>query len=201
MLTLRKVAITGPISSGKSTVCEFLEHLGACVIRTDEIVHKLLTTDKHLQDQVSALLNAKISFTTPAYREQIADLVFENEVMLKKLEKLLHPRVLQTLNEEFEEKNKEGHCPLFVCEVPLLFEKKWEGFFDKTVYVSASPWLCEARFTSQKKRSASDWKRRMNYFDPQAVSEKKATYVLTNNGSLSELKKNVENLYSNLIQP
>jgi dephospho-CoA kinase len=41
MLTLRKVAITGGLSSGKSTVCRFLAEEGAYVVSADEIVHSL----------------------------------------------------------------------------------------------------------------------------------------------------------------
>ncbi|HEV7736593.1 MAG TPA: dephospho-CoA kinase, partial [Chlamydiales bacterium] len=42
MLELKKIAITGGLASGKSTVCQFFQELGACVINADTIVHEIL---------------------------------------------------------------------------------------------------------------------------------------------------------------
>ena len=52
MLKLKKIAITGGIASGKSTVCRLLGELGAYVVSADAIVHELLKTDTDLGQRI-----------------------------------------------------------------------------------------------------------------------------------------------------
>jgi len=56
MLTLRKVAITGGLSSGKSSVCQIFQELGAYIVSADEIVHRLLAPQSPVSEKIIELL-------------------------------------------------------------------------------------------------------------------------------------------------
>ena len=58
---MKAVAITGGLSCGKSSVCYFLEKLGAYVVSSDTIVHQLLSADTSLAQEVIKLLGKKLS--------------------------------------------------------------------------------------------------------------------------------------------
>lgn len=60
MLKLSRVAVTGSIASGKSTVCHLFKELGAYTISADEIVHELLVPDSPLGRSVVELLGREI---------------------------------------------------------------------------------------------------------------------------------------------
>ena len=52
MLKLKKIAITGGVASGKTSVCQFFQELGAYVVNADRIAHELLKPDTDLGQQV-----------------------------------------------------------------------------------------------------------------------------------------------------
>ena len=60
MLKLKKIAITGCISSGKSTVCGILKKYGAYYVSSDEIIHTILLSDPTCIKQISCLLGPTI---------------------------------------------------------------------------------------------------------------------------------------------
>jgi len=90
MLKLVKIAITGGVASGKSSVCRFFQELGAYVVNADAIVHKLLDPSSDLGKQIIQLFGT-------LSRKRLSEIVFEDPEKLEKLEKLLHPAVLKKI--------------------------------------------------------------------------------------------------------
>ena len=78
MLRLRKVAVTGGLSCGKSSVCRIFKELGAYVVSADEIVHRLLSTKTNLGQQVISLLGKEIITNGKINRSTIAKKVFND---------------------------------------------------------------------------------------------------------------------------
>ena len=60
MLKLKKIAVTGGLAAGKTTVCQIFKELGAYVVSADEIVHQLLSPDTAVGQQVVSLLGSDI---------------------------------------------------------------------------------------------------------------------------------------------
>ena len=94
MLTLKKIAITGGISSGKTTVCRILNKHGACTLNSDQIIHKFLTDDYPCITETIDLFGSEILTDGKIDRKKIAEIVFNDVEKLKALEKILHPRLL-----------------------------------------------------------------------------------------------------------
>src|SRR5579872_4450591 len=137
MLKLVKIAITGGVASGKSTVCQFFKELGAYVVNADAIVHQLLKPDSHLGQQVIRLLGSEVLHNGQLDRGRIAEKVFRDPKQLKALEKILHPEVIHRIAEEYEKAVKDGSYTSFVVEIPLLFEIQGESFYDAVIAVLA----------------------------------------------------------------
>lgn len=75
MLSLKipkKIAVTGGIASGKTTVCHLFEELGAYCVSADEIVHQLLFTTTPVGKAVVDLLGPEIVVDESLCRERIA---------------------------------------------------------------------------------------------------------------------------------
>ena len=121
MLSLRKVAVTGGLACGKSSVSLFLKEFGAYTVSADQIVHNLLAPQAEVGKQVIALLGSDVVESGRLVREKIAQRVFGNPQLLRELEALIHPAVAAKIDEHYEEAKAEN-APLVVAEVPLLFE-------------------------------------------------------------------------------
>ena len=133
-----KVAITGKIGSGKTTVCIFLKKQGFQIFESDKEVRKLLNR-KNVINKVSQLFSVKIEHLfdekNRLNREVLGNFLFSNKIELKKLEEILYP-LLETEKKKFLEKNSKKKLLFF--DVPLLFEKKLHKNFDKIIYLKVN---------------------------------------------------------------
>jgi len=198
MLKLRKIAITGGVASGKTSVCRFFQELGAFAVNSDAIVHELLSSSTDLGREIIREFGPSILQDGKIDRRLIAKMAFENPKELEKLEKLLHPAVLQRIEDLYEMARGKGTFTLFVVEIPLLFEIKGESFYDSVVTVLADEEMARKRFQKQG-FNPEEYDRRMRR---QLTPKQKAIqsqFIIHNNGSLDDLKKEVEKLNQKLM--
>jgi dephospho-CoA kinase len=200
MLNLKKIAVTGSLSCGKSLVCKFLGEFGAYVVDADHIVHQLLTPNTEVGDKVVDLLGSDIFFNGQIDRSRVAAKVFHHPTLLRKLESLLHPRVYVEIQQQYEEiKRRDKGASLFVAEIPLLFETEGEKYFDSTIAVVADPEICWLRYRKSTGYEKEEFNRRMARQLKPEEKAKRANYIIRNNGTETELKIQVQALYDELM--
>ena len=177
------VGVTGSIACGKSEFCNILRELGYLVIDCDDISHDVIKKGRVAYYEViyefgEGILNSEKEIN----RKKLGKIVFDDLDKKKKLEDIIHPKVIK----EIKKYKKE---PLVYFEVPLLYETKMEKLFDKIICVGAS-------FNNQVKRLML----RNNLTQSEAmdrilsqilVKEKmdRADYKVYNDNTLIELKK------------
>lgn len=190
MLKLKKIAITGGVASGKSTVCQFFKELGAYVVNADAIGHELLNPDTNLGQQIIRLLGPEILKSGQISRSLIAEKAFKDEELLKKLEAILHPPIVQRIEELYHQAQKEEKYTSFVVEIPLVFEIGIESFYDITITVLASEREAKKRFVKSGFLE-SQYENRMNRHLKPEQKASKSNYIIQNNGSIEDLKNQV----------
>lgn len=189
MLALKKIAVTGGLASGKSTVCALLKKRGAYVVSADEIVHQLLSPHTLLGQQVIKLLGSDIVNDHELDRKKIAQIVFSSPQKLEALEKLLHPQVLSEIDAAYQKIKQSSDYRCFVAEVPLLYEIGAEKLFDLVIGVVADPAQCRARIQTAKDYSIEDYDKRMQR--QQTNKADQADVVILNNSSIENLSDQV----------
>lgn len=197
MLNLKKIAVSGGLDCGKSQVCRFLKEYGAYTVSCDEIVHKLLKTNTAVGRRVIRLLGSKIvnPASTQLNRSLIADEVFSNKKRLEALEEILHPVVKTAIENEYRKACKLESPPYFVVEVPLLFEKGWQSWYDKTLVVVANPEIVALR----SKRAKEDLERRKRQQWSLEEKAKQADIVIENNENLEALRKKTYQVHQSIL--
>jgi dephospho-CoA kinase len=194
MLKLKKIAITGGVASGKTAACQFFHELGAFVVNADAIVHELLNPESDpesdLRQQVIRQFGPEILADGKISRKKIAEKAFKDPQQLAKLEKLLHPAVLQKIEALYKQACRSEAYTSFVVEIPLLFEIQGEPFYDCVVAVLADEAIARQRF-ERAGYPPEEYDRRMKrQLSPQQKAER-AHYQIQNNGSLDDLKNQV----------
>ena len=146
-----KIAITGKIASGKSTISEIIKKLGFSVFESDKEVNKLFreqavkTKIKDLFfDKVDNLIKKGGSIN----KTLLGDYVFLKEEELKNLENLIHP-LLNKKKQKFIDLNKKKKILFF--DIPLLFEKKLFNEYNFIIYLHVKKKIQEERALKRKK--------------------------------------------------
>lgn len=177
-----KVAITGGIGAGKSTVLELLQHADSRIrtLSSDQIVHELLRSNQDIQAEIGQLFGQQMVGQEGVDRQALARRVFSNRADLERLEQLLHPYVRQRIEQQIRQ--WEGECDIVFVEVPLLFETGMETMYDATVAVIADDAI------RQERRPQMDLSSRSERQLSQSQKADKADYVIQNNGDRSKLE-------------
>lgn len=125
------IAVTGPLACGKSTFVRMLGDLGAETVSADGLVHELLAGDPETIEAVAARFGDGVRGAEGIDRPALSEKVFGDTQALADLEGILHPRV----RDETRRRASLSEAPVFLSEVPLLFEGGDTSAFDVTVAV------------------------------------------------------------------
>lgn len=189
-----KVAVTGGCSSGKSTVCQVLEKMGAGVVYTDDIVKSILGSHSKTTKAIIELLGNEIISQGKIDKGQVARLVFSDKNRLEKLESILHPEVFNRIKKTFLHFSFTGTYSFLLAEVPLLYEAGYSAYFDVVVVV-----LCEEEMARERSPYQENFSNRMARMWPQENKAMMADYIIKNNGTLRDLHDEARVLYQKLI--
>src|SRR5688572_16426007 len=128
-----KIALTGSISMGKSTVARMFERAGVPLFDADAEVRQLQAPGGALVDVIGRRFPGTIR-DGGIDRDALSSRVLGKPDELAALEAIVHPAVHQA-RERFIVDHSDAPALLF--EIPLLFETGGEAAFDKVVVVSA----------------------------------------------------------------
>jgi dephospho-CoA kinase len=189
--------ITGGNGAGKSTALAALERLGAATLSTDEVVHELYDTHQ-VRTAVLERFGEEVAPGGVIDRSALATRAFETAEQRLWLEQLLWPLVgaqMVAWREQLEQLSPRPRVA--VVEVPLLFESGMESAFDATIAVVAEESTRSAR-ASARNHSALD-ERAARQLGQQEKSQR-ATYVVTNDGTVEELERELSAVLDKLQQ-
>jgi dephospho-CoA kinase len=123
-------------------------------------------------------------------------MVFSDAEARRKLESIIHPIVARRFAESVEAYRDTDRVIVYV--VPLLVERSLQGGFDVVVAISASPEIREARLGADRRMSPEDARARMAAQHSDEERESAAHVVIVNEGSLEDLERDVDDLWSDL---
>ena len=188
----KKIAITGGIGSGKSTVSNILRDKGYPVYSCDEIYAEL-TRSKAYINEIAKAFPAAIK-QGEIDKKSLAEIIFTNEQERIRLNKIAHPLVMNMLLKRMNE----NQSNVIFAEVPLLLEGNFENLFDQTIVVLRN---LEDRIHSVCVRDGISSEKAMerlnaqfNYDDIQSKNrlQKIGAILIENKGDLSSLEHSVE---------
>jgi dephospho-CoA kinase len=187
------IALTGSISTGKSTTVKLLEAAGFHIIDADTIAHQIL--DEQYQ-VIAEMFGEAFVKDGKVDRKALGSIVFSDEEKRKKLESLLHPLIYDEIKRLSIEEDKLGR-PYFV-DIPLFFESRRYPI-ERSLVVYATEEQQLKRLVNREGYTSEEALKRINAQMPVEEKRKLATYVIDNSGTLTQLGQECERVKKEIL--
>ena len=188
------IGLTGGIGCGKSEVSRLLEKRGAVIVDADLIVRELQQPGGEIFLRMVEMFGEKVLATDGSLnRAAVANEVFKDADLLKKLNSLIHPVVRRVMNERVESHRATDN--IVILDIPLLVENPREGL-DGVLVVDLDPQTAIERIVSQRNMSIDDAIARVS---AQSTREQRlaiADHVVDNSGDRDALAIQVDVAWS-----
>lgn len=172
-----KVAVTGNIGSGKTTICRIFSILGIPVFYADQEAKKLYN-DPFIFKKVTEKFGAqildnenKISF------KALAAIIFNDPQALDFINNLIHPRVYQVFQQWTKLQQNKPYC---IQESALVFETGSNKNFDKIIIVQAPEHMLTDRVMKRDGVSHIHVQNRLDKQINQSIKAEKSDYSILN---------------------
>lgn len=189
-----KIAVTGGIGSGKTTVCNLIKKIGYPVFSCDEVYAELINSGKLTERLVGEfgeenLTEGKID------RRKLSACVFGDEEKLQKLNEITHPKIFEEMFSQAE-----AFSGLVFFEVPLLFEGGYQNLFDEVIVVLRR---VEDRILSVKLRdnlSDEEVRKRIDNQFNYDIDNFAQYYVIHNQGKINDMAGIIHDILLKITQ-
>jgi len=199
-MTTLKIALTGGIACGKSSVSQIFKKLGVPIIDLDVLARTVVESKSQGLIELVAyfgkgILNNDKTLNREALRQQL----FKNRASQQIIEEILHPKILEKMQTDIKKLNTQ----LVVVEVPLLVEQNLSPLFDRAIVVDCSE---KNQLKRLIKRENMDKILAQKMISTQAsrkqrlaLVEKLPTDILENNSEILEMERKVQDLAKKLL--
>ena len=171
-----KIGITGGIGSGKSVVSSVLAMEDIPVYKADDESKRLTDTSPVIREKLKTLIDESIYSNNKLDRQRLASLIFNDEVLLQKVNDVIHPEVKNDFK-RWAVKQTAKYCAL---ESAILIESRFEKEVDVVLMVCAPVELRLSRIRLRDGLTEMDILKRMSHQLPDDVKRKQADYVIIN---------------------
>ncbi|MFL6735644.1 MAG: dephospho-CoA kinase [Sphingomonas sp.] len=185
-----RIALTGSIGMGKSSVAKMFESAGVPVFDADAVVRQLQGPGGGLIEKIGEMFPGCVRSGT-LDRDCLAQIVLADRAKLAALESIVHPAVREW-REAFIAKHRRARALVF--EIPLLFETHGEKDFDKVIVVSAPPEVQRARVLARHGMTPEKLESILARQMPDDEIRRRADLVIDTGGDLSTTEAQVRDI-------
>lgn len=194
------IGLTGGIGSGKSTVANWFIKQGVPVLDADKTVHRLLRSDSIAISQLIDEFGIDIlDKNWQIDRSKLGNLVFKDDNARKRLERIVHPRVIECMNEDRDALRDSG-TRICVWDVPLLFEAGFDRYVNEVWVVWIPRNLQISRVLARDKLSLGEVEARIASQGSLDEKRQRADVVIDNSGNESQTVSQLEDEWQKLLQ-
>ena len=191
MMTQRKIGLTGGISTGKTTVSNYLVntyHLP--ILDADIYAHEAVQIGSPILDKIAQRYGTEILLPDGTLnRQKLGEIIFPNNEERIWLEQQIHPYVRERFAEAM---NQLPSNSTVVLVIPLLFEAKLTNLVTEIWVVFVNEQQQIERLMQRNNLTLEQAKARINSQMPLAEKCQKADIILDNSGSLEYLYQQID---------
>lgn len=190
------IGLTGGIGCGKTAVTDCFTSLGVPVIDADTVAREVVLPGQPALQAIAEKFGPEaITSEGSLNRNRLREHIFSDADAKRELEAILHPRIRAEMRRQLSE--VEGSYAIF--SIPLLLETGQDKTVDRILVVDCDPELQISRVTQRDDASESQTRAIIATQIDRKSRLTAADDIITNNGSLSELRPQVEALHQKYL--
>lgn len=192
------VGITGPSGAGKGLVVEVFESNGFRIIDADKVAREVVMPGEPLLAKLTAVFGDDIITNDGTLnRRLLADRAFSSRENTDKMNQIMHASICRRMIDRADKFKEQGiNC---VFDAPLLFEAGLEKHCDCCIAVIAPVALRIQRLSKRDGITEGEIHKRLSMQHDDEYYISRSQYIITNDGSRSELAQSVQTIVRQII--
>ncbi|MCD4688196.1 MAG: dephospho-CoA kinase [Desulfuromonadaceae bacterium] len=192
------LGITGGIASGKTTVAQAFQALGAVVVSADVLAREVVCPGTKVLQQITEYFGGLVLREDGTLNRQLmAEMVFNDDQARIALNGMTHPAIAALARTRLGEA-KQGGAPLVIYDAPLLYEVGADREVDKVLVVRVDAEVQLTRLMARDGINRPQALARVAAQMPQAEKVARADFVVDNSGTAKETQGQVRSLMERL---
>ena len=193
------VGLTGGIATGKSLVSEILRGLGTYIIDADKIAREVVEPQKPAWLEIVEFFGKDIiNKDRTINRKRLGEIVFNDPLKKRKLEEIVHPRVIEEENRMVKEYLKIKPDGIVIIDAALLIEAGSHKRVDKLIVVYADKETQTKRLMERDGLSRTDAEKKIASQLPLDKKVKMADFVIDNSKGIEETQRQTIDIFNKL---
>ena len=193
------VGLTGGIATGKSLVSEILRGLGAYIIDADKIAREVVEPQKPAWLEIVEFFGKDIiNKDRTINRKRLGEIVFNDPLKKRKLEEIVHPRVIEEENRMLKEYLKIKPDGIVIIDAALLIEAGSHKRVDKLIVVYSDKETQTKRLMERDGLSRTDAEKKIASQLPLDKKVKMADFVIDNSKGIEETQRQTIDIFNKL---
>jgi dephospho-CoA kinase len=192
----KKIALTGGIATGKTTVANKFRDLGAIILDADEYARRAVEPGTASFAALQELIGPEyLKADGTLRRKKLRRRIIQEPALRETMNAVLHPYIMEAMQAEWEKLRKLHPQTVVIFDIPLLFEGGFDRDFDLVILVYSTPQIQVQRLIHRDKVLPSEAERTLAMQFPIDSKKARSDYVIENSGDLEQTLRQVEQLW------
>jgi dephospho-CoA kinase len=194
------IGVTGGIASGKTEVAKVFQKMGALVLSGDEIGKEVVEENPDLLHKLVSTFGKQIlSKEEKLDRKKLGKIVFATPQSTKKLNDLVHPYLLRDLKFKIKNLKRKDYKKPVVIDAALIMEWGLQNELDFLIFVDCLKEKRIERLIKKRGYTRKEALDRIKAQFPERYKKKEADFIIKNNSTLKNLRRNTKSLWNNIL--
>lgn len=197
---LPKIALTGGIATGKTTVSRMLEKRGAYIIDADIIARKILEPGTKCWNKLVKILDPSFFDSEGNLkRGKLRKAIAQNPDLRKTVNSITHPEIVKTMERLWFEQTRLNPKTVKIFDIPLLFEVNLHNFFSFIILVYVPPKVQIERLAKRDNITIDEAVQALSMQLPIEEKRSKSHWIIDNSSTLEDTEAQVDKLWHHLV--
>jgi dephospho-CoA kinase len=195
----KRVALTGGIATGKTTVANKFRELGAIILDADEYARRVVEPGTGSCSALLNLIGAQyFNRDGTLKRRKLRRRIIEEPALRERINSILHPYIMEEMRAEWEKQKKLHRQTVVIFDIPLLFEGGFDKEFDLIILVYSTPEVQVQRLIHRDKLSPAEARHTLSMQFPIDSKKAHSDYIIENSGDIELTLRQAEEVWSKI---